>query len=135
MGAAVRGAAIYGHEGVLECLLARKADPDALSLSNRTALMGAAMHGHTDCVQLLLQASATIGLKNDHGETALDLATAKGHRDVVLLLSGSLTAIEEEQVVCTLCGGFHAYWDCDCNVNGFPDSLEEFDMAGVTGGL
>lgn len=137
--AAVRAAALYGHEAVLECLLSRRADPDAPSLCQRTALMGAAMNGHASCVQLLLQAGAVPSTRNDHGETALDLAVTQGHSAAIEYLQQAQepVAATPGPVECSFCGSTnHAYFECDTidqSNLGAPDTLQEF--CGMTGDI
>eukprot|EP00658_Telonema_sp_P-2_P075093 TRINITY_DN644_c0_g1_i13.p1 TRINITY_DN644_c0_g1~~TRINITY_DN644_c0_g1_i13.p1 ORF type:complete len:212 (+),score=44.15 TRINITY_DN644_c0_g1_i13:210-845(+) len=123
---AIRAGALGGHVQVMECLLARRADPNMASEHGRTALMGAAMNGHPECVQLLLQAGAELDLKNDHGETAADLAATYQHDEIVQLLKRA------RATSCTFCGGAHAYFECpDGNFDG-PDTFEEL-CAGMQG--
>jgi ankyrin repeat protein len=57
---ALRGAGNYGHEAVVEVLLAAGADVNLASYAGRTPLMGVAMNGHVPLVRRFLGAGAQL---------------------------------------------------------------------------
>eukprot|EP00930_Biecheleria_cincta_P083744 TRINITY_DN73257_c0_g1_i1.p2 TRINITY_DN73257_c0_g1~~TRINITY_DN73257_c0_g1_i1.p2 ORF type:complete len:170 (+),score=50.30 TRINITY_DN73257_c0_g1_i1:40-510(+) len=74
-------ASMKGHFGIVEALLAAKADPCVQSEIGFTALMLAARKGQTEVVGALLLAGAEVETKNAQGQTALDIARSLGHED------------------------------------------------------
>eukprot|EP00435_Cladocopium_sp_Y103_P056407 s250_g19.t1 len=82
-------AAACGHATVVDFLLSKKADVDALNIYSQTPLMHAADGGEVDCVRILLAAGARTDIKNRHGKTALDYAKSNGRKEIVSLLDES----------------------------------------------
>ncbi len=81
-------AARNGHIAVVEALITKKTDIDALSYINGiTALMEAAQNGHTQIVALLLRVKANANLQSPLSKTtALILAANNGHEKIVQML-------------------------------------------------
>jgi ankyrin repeat protein len=84
-------AAFFGHAGVVEDLLSRRADPNAVS-RNRTFARGvrplhsAVVGGCIAIVKKLLDGGADINAGDADGNTALTNAAANGNLDLVRLL-------------------------------------------------
>jgi ankyrin repeat protein len=68
-------ATFNGHAEVVEYLLSKGADINAVSESGMTALMAAARGGYADLAKRLVALGADIDLKDTNGRTALDWAT------------------------------------------------------------
>jgi ankyrin repeat protein len=79
-------AASQGHEGIVELLLSKGADPKAANAYQRTPLVSAAEAGHTRVCEILLDRGAAINAQSDYGSTALMCAALNGHSPVVELL-------------------------------------------------
>jgi hypothetical protein len=84
-------AAQAGHKDIVELLLSRDVQREAVDNLGLTALMHAAHAGHTDVVDELLFNGATVDRVAFCGYTAMLLATNRGHADVVrrLLAAGA----------------------------------------------
>ncbi len=78
--------AVQGRATVVEALLKRGADANALSLHKLSALMLAAQSGNKETVELLLANHADISLKDPHDRTALFHAANRGRLEIVELL-------------------------------------------------
>jgi ankyrin repeat protein len=78
-------AAASGHDKVVQHLLERGADIEAVS-DSKTPLHIAAEHGRNKVVQHLLDQGADIDARNNHADTPLILAIERGHRTVARLL-------------------------------------------------
>jgi len=85
------GAAVYGHERVVELLLRHGAKANQQSSDGRTALFLAAQEGHERLVDLLIRHGAEVNLQDSRGGTALMTAAFFGHPAVVrrLLRAGA----------------------------------------------
>jgi hypothetical protein len=70
-------ASSYGYTGIVEILLAHKADADARCARGGTSLMRACFKGHVAIQKLLLLHGADATLKSNEGQTAQDLAAKK----------------------------------------------------------
>lgn len=79
-------AAFEGRAAILERLLARGADVNALAPNRSNALMLAARNGHMDVVRRLLQTNVDLEQKNDAGLTVDSWAQANGNTDVADLV-------------------------------------------------
>ena len=85
-------AAKNGHAEIVDKLLARRANVDAVKKSTHgTALMFSAQNGHTEIVDKLLAKGVNIEAKTTSGFTALTLAAHNGHAEIVdkLLVQGA----------------------------------------------
>ena len=83
---ALHYAAQRGHMDVVDWLIAKGADVDAINSAGDTPLHYAAKAGHKNIVELLIVKEADVNAKTDKGETAISLATNKGHTEIVELL-------------------------------------------------
>lgn len=79
-------AAFENRTGVINYLLTKEVNKDALAPNGYTALMLAARNGHLEAAIALLYADADVGIKGPAGETALSIATAKKNEELVKLL-------------------------------------------------
>jgi uncharacterized protein len=79
-------AAFENRTAVINYLLTKDANKDALAPNGYTALMLAARNGHLDAATALLHADADLGIRGPGGETALSIATAKNNEELVKLL-------------------------------------------------
>ncbi|KAK3937769.1 ankyrin repeat protein [Diplogelasinospora grovesii] len=81
----------FGHEAVVQQLLAKGADIDAKDNDSRTPLLYAAQSGHEAVVQRLLAKGADVNVKGRDGWTPLLYAAQSGHEAVVqqLLAKGA----------------------------------------------
>jgi len=79
-------AAFENRTGVINYLLTKDVNKDALAPNGYTALMLAARNGHLEAAIALLYADADVGIKGPAGETALSIATAKKNEELVKLL-------------------------------------------------
>lgn len=78
---------------MVQLLLDARADPNAKSEANDTALTIAADNGNVVATEKLLKAEADPAVKHTHGKTAADEACGrgdKGHGDVCALLREAL---------------------------------------------
>jgi ankyrin repeat protein len=84
-------AAEAGHKDIVELLLSRDVQREAVDNLGLTALMHAAFNGHTDVVDELLFNGATVDRVAFCGYTAMLLAANRGHAEVVrrLLAAGA----------------------------------------------
>ncbi len=76
-------AAASGDNEIVQMLMDKDANLDALSPNRTTPMMMAARGGHILAVKLLLDAGADATLKNDAGMTAIDFARQSGNKDIV----------------------------------------------------
>ena len=77
----------YGHAGVVELLLANKADVNVVRKTDGvTSLMVASQDGHTEVVDLLLANKADVNAARTDGATPLFMASVYGHAEIVKLL-------------------------------------------------
>jgi hypothetical protein len=82
-------AAYEGRADMVELLLSKGAEVNALSPNLSTPLMLAARNGRMEAVRLLLKAGAETELKNDQGYTAEAWANAAGNTDAADLIAAS----------------------------------------------
>ena len=83
-------AAFYRHTNIVELLLERGADVDALGSNHRTALMSACVGNHKEIVAKLLERGARLDIRTERaGQTALMLATLRYSIDIVEILLNS----------------------------------------------
>ena len=71
---------------IAKALIARKAQPDTLSVSKEPLLLWCISHGRYIIAESLIHAGADLHRSNDQGFTALDLAVEKQQRPLVELL-------------------------------------------------
>lgn len=83
-------AAASGSNEIVQLLLNRGANINAVAPNNTTPVMIAAGEGYFQTVKLLLDRGADATLKNDLGMTALDFAEKTGRKDIVDGLTYSL---------------------------------------------
>ncbi|GAU98812.1 hypothetical protein RvY_09905 [Ramazzottius varieornatus] len=72
--APIHYAADYGQKEVIEYLISKGADVNAVDKHGISALLAAIWEGHTDCVRLLLQKGASKDGKSPDGTSYLDCA-------------------------------------------------------------
>ena len=80
------GAAINGHESLLQLLLSHKADVNSRDRIESTPLHLASQEGHLACVEKLLQAGADPMLPNVDGALPIHMAASNNHDEVVWIL-------------------------------------------------
>ncbi len=85
-------AAFEGRSAIVDLLLAKGANPDALAPNQSSALMFAARNGHEEVVTRLLKAGARLDLKNDQGETAESWALKHRNTDIAELIGAERKA-------------------------------------------
>ncbi|DAZ98775.1 TPA: hypothetical protein N0F65_003991 [Lagenidium giganteum] len=79
-------AAHFGHQNVVQLLLAYHADQNYANKKGTTPLMRAAQEGRAGVVQFLLDSGADACAANNEGMTALMLAAQRGHAQIATLL-------------------------------------------------
>jgi serine/threonine-protein phosphatase 6 regulatory ankyrin repeat subunit A len=87
-------AAENGHDDVLELLIRKNLNPNAIDQLHRTPLSWAARRGHESIVVILLDNKVHPDWRDGAGRTPLSLAAEKGHEGVIKLLlnlDGDLT--------------------------------------------
>lgn len=82
-------AAHGGHMDIVQALVAKNVDVDALNTLGATALMWAAAAGHTDIVKFLWESGASLDTQDEWGNTAAMFAKDNGHQDTVKFLEKS----------------------------------------------
>jgi ankyrin repeat protein len=93
-------AAYNGHAGIVDYLIGKGAEVDAITENGSTALFFASRNGHAETVRMLLKHRADPTIVNDFGETAVDWAVKGRHSEVGVLLraaggrSGKTLAVE-----------------------------------------
>jgi len=81
---ALQRAAIGGHKGIVELLLANGARIDVQrGWPSRTPLQWAAQKGHRQIVELLINKGANVNAKNEEGRTPLHIAALQGDAEIV----------------------------------------------------
>ena len=86
----LHSAAAGNHADVIQLLIDRGADVDAISHGGFTALHSAAQNGDLGSVEMLLLAGADRAPRTDKGFTPADVAEQKGHSEVVARLRGAI---------------------------------------------
>jgi ankyrin repeat protein len=79
-------AAFEGHVNLLERLIEKGADVNALVPNKSNALMLAARNGHIEVVRRLLKLDVNVDQKNDSGFTAESWALSNGNTDIAELI-------------------------------------------------
>jgi ankyrin repeat protein len=79
-------AAYYGHVDMVEFLLDKGAQVDALDGSGNTALMGVCFKGFTPIAEKLINAGANVNQKNAMGATCLIYAVTFNRKEIAELL-------------------------------------------------
>ena len=79
-------AAQKGHRGIVELLLSRSSDINAVDTDGQTALHLATSNGHVAVAEFLLDKGSDSSIKNVYGQTALHVAAAHGHTELVRML-------------------------------------------------
>ncbi|XP_071560537.1 uncharacterized protein [Temnothorax nylanderi] len=76
-----------GHTDVVNALIARGADVDAITYNNNlTPLCFAAQEGYEEIVEILIAGGANVNVKSTENVTPLHLAAVNGHTNVVKVL-------------------------------------------------
>ena len=75
-------AATKGHLDIVEYLISKEVDVDALNPSNTTPLMLASRYGHIKVVKFLLDHDADLTLHNTQNYTAIDFAYANNQKEI-----------------------------------------------------
>jgi hypothetical protein len=75
-----------GRKDVVEFLLSKGADKNAINVDGMTPLHLAAGYGHKEVVELLLSNNADVNIKDSHGMTPMRVAKATDHNDIVEFL-------------------------------------------------
>ena len=88
---ALHRASLSGRKDVVEMLLEKGADVNAMNKGGFTALHMASLMGHEDIVAILLEKGlekgADVNAENKSGDTALILASKNGHPKIVKLIN------------------------------------------------
>ena len=84
--APIHYAAFQDKHEMIQYLIAKGADKDALAPNGYTALMLAARSGHTDAARALLHEDVDINVRGPDGQTALRIARERKHSQVAELL-------------------------------------------------
>lgn len=80
-------AALRGHQGAIEALLAANVHPDTRDTDGNTPLHYAAFQGHVACAITLIFGFAKVDAKSTSGRTPLDEARDKNHSEMIRLLT------------------------------------------------
>jgi ankyrin repeat protein len=99
---ALHFASIRGHVGVVEVLLAKGANKNAVDGDLWTPLHLASSEGHVGVVERLLKRGADKNKETRDAERPIDLARFYGHPEVVRLLSAPKQLSELDTIVHTL---------------------------------
>ena len=75
-----------GHAPVVEFLIARGAEVNAVTIYGWSSLLAAAQYGQGEVTRILLKNGAVVETKNIYGETPLIAAARSGHLEVVRAL-------------------------------------------------
>lgn len=75
-----------GYGSIVEMLLDKNANIDAVDYSGDSALIWAVRANYYEIVRILLHNNANTSLINKEGDTALDIAIKKGHKEIQELL-------------------------------------------------
>ncbi|XP_062700494.1 uncharacterized protein LOC134284930 [Aedes albopictus] len=89
-----------GHKEVVEILIRRNANIDALDKNNVTSLHLACLNGHKEVVEILVHEKANIDALAEMKFTPLHLACCNGHKEVVEILvreSANIDALAENK--------------------------------------
>jgi len=82
----LRDASAAGNAELVQIMLARGADPNAIDNSGRSALINAAWRGRKKIVELLLEKGTDLTIRDREGLSAINWAGVNGHSDVIYLL-------------------------------------------------
>lgn len=120
-------AAFHGFVEIMEYLLQRGADIEAISNDgHKTALLLASYGGHADAVEVLLRSGAQINAANSRGDTSIAIASYMNHVTVVDVLlkrrANLLLATKEHKYTPLHLAAYKGYTDV---VSLFLDSDDE----------
>jgi len=76
-------AADYGQKEILEFLLSKKANINALDKHGITPLLNAVFEGHKSCVELLLEKGADKSIKGPGDQNALEAAESEDIKNLL----------------------------------------------------
>ncbi|PCJ58768.1 MAG: hypothetical protein COA65_07370 [Rhodospirillaceae bacterium] len=82
----LRDASAAGNAELVQIMLARGADPNAIDDSGRSALINAAWRGRKKVIELLLEKGTDLTIRDREGLSAINWAGVNGHSDVIYLL-------------------------------------------------
>jgi ankyrin repeat protein len=85
---ALHYAAFNGHANIVQYLIAKGADLDALAPNGQTAMMLAARNGHLAVVKILVDADADMDMDDKEGNTALGIALKSDNSEIADYLRG-----------------------------------------------
>ncbi|KAJ5540017.1 hypothetical protein N7513_008349 [Penicillium frequentans] len=102
--AALHAAAVRGHMGMLEKLIAGGVDVNVVleDSDGRSALQAAAAEGHTKVVERLIAANAKLDWKGKIGMTALQIAAERSHIQVVDRIMAAQNTLSTDDGVAAL---------------------------------
>jgi ankyrin repeat protein len=87
-----------GHTGVVQVLIAARADVNAQGLSGRTPLHWAAHYGRADVAQQLITAGADPSIVARDGNYPLSIAIARGHDEIANMVFDAMEEIRTRRM-------------------------------------
>jgi ankyrin repeat protein len=93
---ALQAAAFFGHEKIVEILIASGANVESQGGEYGTALVAAAYRGHEKIVEILIASGANVESQGGEYGTALIAAAYRGHEKIVEILIASGANVESQ---------------------------------------
>jgi ankyrin repeat protein len=93
---ALQAAAFFGHEKIVEILIASGANVESQGGEYGTALIAAAYRGHEKIVEILIASGADVESQGGEYGTALIAAAYRGHEKIVEILIASGADVESQ---------------------------------------